>query len=469
MIFQRENGWKDLETSSKDLIFKFAQDYKKFLDLGKTERECVEFSKKILKEHGFVDVDQVSSIGPGSKIYFSNRSKNIVAIVIGEEDLEKGIHFVVSHIDSPRLDLKPNPLYEDSDLALFKTHYYGGVKKYQWAAIPLALHGVVFLKNGEKVSIKIGEDEEDPVFTIPDLLPHLSKNAQDTRTSREVLKAEELNILVGSIPTDKKKDQNDKDISQKIKYLTLEKLKDLYQIEEEDFVSAEFEVVPAFKAKDIGFDRGLLAAYGQDDRVCAYTSLRAILDLSGTPKKTAVCFLADKEEIGSTGSTGLDSHFLEYFVSKLIHLVKGDSYREFFLKETLWNSRALSSDVTAGINPNFKSVHDEQNAAKLGYGVGLTKYTGSGGKGHSNDADAEIVSWVRNLFNENKIKWQSAMLGKVDEGGGGTVAMFLSRLGIKTIDIGPAVIGMHSPFEVVSKFDVYESYRAYKAFFESAK
>ena len=460
MLRKQQNGWTKKSSEEKEIIFNFSEGYKNFLNIVKTEREFVEETIKIVEKKGFKNAETIDILKTGDKVYYLNRGKNIVLVVIGKDEIEKGANFVVSHADVPRLDLKGNPLYEDTELALMKTHYYGGIKKYQWVSIPLAMHGIVILENGEKMKVVIGEDENDPVFTIPDILPHLARKVQGERKAGEVIKGEELNILVGSVPTV----IADKDIKDKVKYAVLEKLNEKYGLIEEDFISAELQIVPAFKAKDVGLDRGILGAYGHDDRICGYTSLKAILDLEEVPKRTAVCFIVDKEEIGSSGSTGLESNYLEYFMADLINKINGD-YNELYLKKTLWNSKALSADVNDGINPMFKEVHDLLNAAKIGYGIVLTKYTGSGGKYSSNDADAEFVHEIRSLFNKEGISWQIGMLGKVDEGGGGTVAKYLAHFGIKTIDAGPALLAMHSPFELASKLDIYESYRAYKAFF----
>ena len=464
MLYKKINGWKDISPEKMEKIFTMGEEYKKVLDLGKTEREFVELATSFAKECGFIDARLKDTLVPGDKVYYLNRHKNIVLAIIGKEDILKGINYIVSHIDSPRLDLKQNPLYEEFELAYMKTHYYGGLKKYQWASIPLALHGVVVLSNGEKVKVVIGEHEDDPVFTVPDILPHLDRKVQGERTAREVIKGEELQIIVGSIPST----INDSEIKDLVKYAILEKLNDIYGIVEEDFISAELELVPSQKAKDVGLDRSLIGSYGQDDRICGYTSLRAILDLQDVPERTAVCFLADKEETGSDGSTGLQSDFIDYFTADMIFKTKR-MYSDLYLKETLWNSKALSSDVNAGIDPIFKSVHDEQNAPKLGYGVVIVKYTGSGGKYGTNDADAEYVGEIRKILNDNKVLWQTGMLGKVDEGGGGTVAKYLAKKGISTIDIGPALLAMHSPFEISSKLDVFETYRAYKAFYRGEK
>ncbi|WP_300331859.1 aminopeptidase [Fusobacterium sp.] len=461
MLYKKTNGWKNISQEKMEEIFTMGEEYKKVLDLGKTEREFVDLATSFAKECGFVDARLKDFLVPGDKVYYLNRHKNIVLAVIGKEDILKGINYIVSHIDSPRLDLKQNPLYEEFELAYMKTHYYGGIKKYQWTSIPLALHGVVVLANGEKVKIVIGEHEDDPVFTVPDILPHLDRKVQGDRTAREVIKGEELQIIVGSIPTT----INDSEIKDLVKYNILEKLNDIYGMTEEDFISAELELVPSQKAKDVGLDRSLIGAYGQDDRICAYTSLRAILDIHEIPNKTAICFLADKEETGSDGATGLQSDFIDYFTADLIFKTK-KVYSDLYLKETLWNSKALSSDVNAGVDPIFKSVHDVQNAPQLGYGVVMVKYTGSGGKYGTNDADAEYVGEIRKLLNDNKIVWQTGMLGKVDEGGGGTVAKYLSKKGISTIDIGPALLAMHSPFEISSKLDIFETYRTYKAFYK---
>ncbi len=463
MLLKKENGWKQ-RVESKEEIFNFSEGYKSSLDCGKTEREYVQFGIKLAEENGFVKIDKKEKLESGDKVYYVNRDKNLVLAIIGKEDITKGINYVVSHIDSPRIDLKQNPLYEELELAYMKTHYYGGIKKYQWASIPLALHGVVILSNGEKKDIVIGEREEDPVFTIPDLLPHLAAKAQGDRKMGEVIKGEELQIIVGTMPTTVKNDE----IKESVKYLVLEELNKTYNMIEEDFISAEFQLVPAFKAKDVGLDRSLVGGYGQDDRICAYTSLKAIIDLIETPTKTAVCFLADKEETGSNGSTGLQSNYLEYFTSDLVYKCK-ENYSDIDLRRTLWNSNALSSDVNAAMDPLFKGVHESQNAAKLNYGVVVTKYTGARGKGGTNDADAEYVWAVRNVLNKNNVIWQTGELGKVDEGGGGTVAMFLAQVGIRTIDIGPGLLAMHSPFEVSSKLDIFETYKAYKAFYNDMK
>lgn len=460
MNYKKENGWNCID--NREAVFDFSEGYKKFLDGAKTEREFVTEGIKLAEKNGFVNAEKKDKLTAGDKVYYVNRGKNLVLAVIGKEDIENGINYVVSHVDSPRLDLKGNPLYEDLDLAYMKTHYYGGIKKYQWASLPLALHGVVVLASGEKVEIIIGEKDDDPVFTIPDILPHLSAKIQGDRKTGEVIKGEELQIIVGSIPSS----VEDKDVKEKIKYTVLEILNRDYGMIEEDFISAELELVPAGRCRDLGFDRSMIGGYGQDDRICGYTSMMAIIDLKEIPERTAVCFLADKEEIGSTGSTGLKSDYINYITGDMVHKLKGN-FNEMMLRKTLWNSNAMSSDVNAGIDPIFRSVHDAQNAAKIGYGVVVTKYTGARGKSGTNDADAEYVGKIRKMLNDAKVNWQIGELGKVDEGGGGTVAMYLAHLGINTIDIGPALLAMHSPFEVSSKLDVYETYRAYKVFFRN--
>ncbi|HBJ78601.1 MULTISPECIES: aminopeptidase [Fusobacterium] len=460
MNYKKENGWNCID--SREAVFDFSEGYKKFLDKAKTEREFVTEGIKLVEKNGFVSAEKKDKFVTGDKIYYVNRGKNLVLAVIGKEDIENGINYVVSHVDSPRLDLKGNPLYEELDLAYMKTHYYGGIKKYQWASLPLALHGVVVLASGEKVEITIGEKDDDPVFTIPDILPHLSAKIQGDRKTGEVIKGEELQIIVGSIPSS----VEDKEVKERIKYTVLEILNRDYGMIEEDFISAELELVPAGRCRDLGFDRSMIGGYGQDDRICGYTSMMAMIDLEEVPAKTAVCFLADKEEIGSTGSTGLKSDYINYITGDMIYKIKG-TFNEMMLRKTLWNSNAMSSDVNAGIDPIFRGVHDAQNAAKIGYGVVVTKYTGARGKSGTNDADAEYVGKIRKMLNDAKVNWQIGELGKVDEGGGGTVAMYLAHLGINTIDIGPALLAMHSPFEVSSKLDVYETYRAYKVFFRN--
>ena len=457
----KDNLWKKYTEKQKSQVFKFSDGYKKYIDAAKTEREFVEITIEKLEKNGFTNIDKKKSIKKGDKIYFNNREKNIIGMIIGEEEISKGINMIVSHIDSPRLDLKPNPIMEDQEFAMLNTHYYGGIKKYQWGATPLALHGVIFLKNGKKITLKIGEKDTDPVFSIPDVLPHLSYKVQDDRKARDVLKGEELKLLFGNMPI------KDDDAKQPVKKFIMDKLKKDYGIEDEDFFTAEIQIVPAGKARDVGLDASMIGAYGQDDRVCAYTSMEAFYEVE-KPKKTAMVYLADKEEVGSEGSTGLQSNFLEYALGKVLSM-SDKNYNDQILRETLWNSRALSSDVTVGVDPIFKSIHDFDNAAGLSYGIAMAKYTGHRGKSSSNDADAEFMQEIRQTFEKEKIEYQIGGFGKVDEGGGGTVAKFLANFGIRTVDAGPALLSMHSLFEISSKADVYETYRAYKAFYKMEK
>ena len=457
----KDNLWKKYTEKQKSQVFKFSDGYKKYIDAAKTEREFVEITIERLEKNGFISIDKKKSIKKGDKIYFNNREKNIIGMIIGEEEISKGINMIVSHIDSPRLDLKPNPIMEDQEFAMLNTHYYGGIKKYQWGATPLALHGVIFLKNGKKITLKIGEKDTDPVFSIPDVLPHLSYKVQDDRKARDVLKGEELKLLFGNMPI------KDDDAKQPVKKFIMDKLKKDYGIEDEDFFTAEIQIVPAGKARDVGLDASMIGAYGQDDRVCAYTSMEAFYEVE-KPKKTAMVYLADKEEVGSEGSTGLQSNFLEYALGKVLSM-SDKNYNDQILRETLWNSRALSSDVTVGVDPIFKSIHDFDNAARLSYGIAMAKYTGHRGKSSSNDADAEFMQEIRQTFEKEKIEYQIGGFGKVDEGGGGTVAKFLANFGIRTVDAGPALLSMHSLFEISSKADVYETYRAYKAFYKMEK
>ena len=457
----KDNLWKKYTEKQKSQVFKFFDGYKKYIDAAKTEREFVEITIEKLEKNGFTNIDKKKSIKKGDKIYFNNREKNIIGMIIGEEEISKGINMIVSHIDSPRLDLKPNPIMEDQEFAMLNTHYYGGIKKYKWGATPLALHGVIFIKNGKKITLKIGEKDTDPVFSIPDVLPHLSYKVQDDRKARDVLKGEELKLLFGNMPI------KDDDAKQPVKKFIMDKLKKDYGIEDEDFFTAEIQIVPAGKARDVGLDASMIGAYGQDDRVCAYTSMEAFYEVE-KPKKTAMVYLADKEEVGSEGSTGLQSNFLEYALGKVLSM-SDKNYNDQILRETLWNSRALSSDVTVGVDPIFKSIHDFDNAARLSYGIAMAKYTGHRGKSSSNDADAEFMQEIRQTFEKEKIEYQIGGFGKVDEGGGGTVAKFLANFGIRTVDAGPALLSMHSLFEISSKADVYETYRAYKAFYKMEK
>ncbi len=456
--FEHKLVWDKLSTVEKEEVFKFGEDYKSFLDEAKTERESVQEIIRIAQENGFVSMDDIrgKKLRPGNKVYAVNKEKNVALIVVGKEPVWQGINVIGSHIDSPRLDLKPVPLYEDSGLAMLKTHYYGGIKKYHWLSHPLALHGVVIKQNGEKVNIKIGSNENDPIFLITDLLPHLAKD-QFQKKLGEAISGEALNILAGTIPFE------EKEAKDRVKLAILELLKVKYGIEEEDFTSAELELVPSTRARDIGFDRSLIGAYGQDDRICAYTSLRAILSCH-EPARTAVALFVDKEETGSAGNTGMRSRFFENTIAELLYLISGD-YDEIYCRRALAKARALSADVGAGVDPNWEGVLDKLNAARLGCGVVITKYTGSGGKYSTSEANAEFVAEIRRIFNDKKIVWQTAELGKVDQGGGGTIAQFMARYGMEVLDCGPALLSMHSPVEVAHKADIYMCYKAYEAFF----
>ena len=459
LIIKKKSSWDGLKKRREKKINDFSDSYKNFMNISKTERESYKEILKLAENNGFKSFEKIKNFKPGVKLYLTNKYKNVALIIVGKDDIQSGINFIASHIDAPRLDLKQNPLYEDSDtnLALFKTHYYGGIKKYQWVSIPLALHGIVIKKDGSKVEINIGENENEPVFSIADLLPHLSGKTQNKRNLMEGVKGEELNILVGSRPIDE-------DVKEKVKLQILNYLHKKYGIIEEDFISAEIEIVPAGNSRDIGFDKSMVGAYGQDDRICAFTSMKAIFD-SKIPNRTCVCLLVDKEEIGSDGNTGMKSKFIENVVSKIMGKMKqGYNYEHYC--EVLTNSKAISADVGAGINPTYKDVHDLKNAAKIGFGIVLEKYTGHGGKYSASDASAEFVFEIRKLFNENKIQWQGGSLGKVDEGGGGTVAKFLAEHNMDVIDCGPPLLAMHSPFEIASKVDIYSCYEAYRAFFE---
>ena len=449
----KSNAWN--AANSKDEIMIFCDKYIDFLNSSKTERVCVRKCINLAEKAGFKHFESMDTLNAGDKVYMLNRGKNIVLAVIGTDDVLNGLSIVASHIDSPRLDLKPVPLYEDSNLTLFKTHYYGGIKKYQWTAIPLSIIGVVVKKDRSIIEVNIGENDGDPVFTVTDLLPHLAQD-QMQKKATEIIGGEALNILAGSLP--------DADAEQDAEKAALLKLlEEKYGICEEDFLSAELEAVPAFPAKDVGFDRSMVGAYGHDDRVCAYTSLMALFETE-SPKKTAVCLLTDKEEIGSMGSTGMRSAFFEYAVALLLEKSTG-SYNELMLKRTFRNSMCLSSDVSAAVDPTYPEVHDKLNAPFFGRGVVLTKYTGSRGKSGTSDANAEFMGLIRHIFDEAGVFWQSGELGKVDAGGGGTIAQYVANLDMEVVDCGVPLLSMHAPYELASKLDIYMAYRAYKAFY----
>lgn len=451
LLFNKKNGGLLLTEEQIKAADVFAESYKAFLDHGKTERECVDETVKLAEEKGYLPYDPAKKVQPGDKVYLNNRGKSLILCHVGSEPLEKGLHIIASHIDSPRLDIRQVPLYENTELALLKTHYYGGIKKYQWATIPLALHGVIVRKDMEKITVAIGEDDGDPVFCVTDLLPHLAAE-QMKRSAAEIIKGEELNILVGSMPF------KDDEASELVKLNIASILFEKYGIVESDFLSAELEVVPAFKARDIGFDRSMIGSYGQDDRVCAYTSIRALLDAEETPAKTQMVLIADKEEIGSCGATGMKGAFMRYFVDDL-----GAPYG--IAGHTILSaSQCLSADVGVAFDPTFPDVVEPMNSAYMNYGPVVVKFTGSRGKGGSNDASAEYMGEIRKMLDDNGIIWQTAELGRIDLGGGGTVAAYIAELDVDTIDIGVPVLSMHAPYEVTSKIDVYETYRAFRAF-----
>ena len=454
----RENSWLSYTDEDDKNVEVLAGEYKEFLSKCKTERECTEYFTKEAEACGYQDLNKLIAQGTrlkaGDKVYGVGMGKTIALFQIGKQPLTEGMNILCAHIDSPRLDLKQNPLYEDTELSFMDTHYYGGIKKYQWVALPLALHGVVAKKDGTVISVNVGEDPADPVVYVTDLLIHLAGKQMEKKGS-VVVEGENLDILVGSRPlAGEEKDA--------VKANILRILKEKYQIEEEDFLSAEIEVVPAGPARDCGLDRSMIAAYGQDDRVCAYTSLAAMLEMKETPKRTGCCLLVDKEEIGSVGATGMQSRFFENSVAELLDGM--GCYSELALRRALRNSSMLSSDVSAGYDPAYAEAFEKKNAAYLGRGIVLNKFTGARGKSGSNDANAEYVARVRRIFDDHDVAFQTAELGKVDFGGGGTIAYIAALYGMEVIDSGVAVLSMHAPWEVTSKADVYEAYKAYKAF-----
>jgi aspartyl aminopeptidase len=448
--------WDVIDQREKARVFSFDHEYQKFLNTAKTERESVKAIRETALRNGFT-LNTPSKVP--LRLMRAFQEKSIALSVSGKKPLSEGINLIVSHLDSPRLDLKQNPLYEEVDLAFMKTHYYGGIKKFQWLTRPLAIHGRIIRSDGSSLDIVVGEETSDPVFTVADLLPHLAGKVQTDKKVSEAFVAEKLNLMVGSLPI------GDKDTKERFKLAILNLLNEKYGLVEEDFVSAELEVVPAGPARDIGWDRGLTGAYAHDDRSCAFSSLKAILDAKN-PKKTPVVLFVDKEEIGSDGATGAKSRFLESVLADLM-IAQGKEPLYHEIHKVLMNSRALSGDVNGALDPDYQDVHEKRNAARLGYGVCLTKFTGSGGKYGANDANAEYVGWLRNLFNRKKVVWQTGELGKVDEGGGGTVAKFLALYGMEVIDCGPPVLSMHSPFEIAHKGDIYMTYKGYRAFLES--
>lgn len=463
---ERLNAWNKYDEDMKKKVFDFADEYRRFISLCKTERECVEEGVRILKASGYKDLKDViaadEKLKAGDKVYAVNMNKAIVAFNIGETSIESGMNILGAHIDSPRLDIKQNPLYEETGLVLLDTHYYGGIKKYQWVALPLALHGVVAKKDGTVVNVVIGEDPSDPVLGISDLLIHLSGD-QMAKTLSKAIEGEKLNLTVGSRPVMNAAD----DCKEPVKELILSMLKEKYDIEEEDFLSAELEIVPAGPARDYGLDRSMIMGYGHDDRVCSYTSLAAMLKVEN-PVHTSCCLLVDKEEVGSNGATGMHSRFFENIVAELIALTSA-SYSDLILRRCLKNSKMLSSDVSAAFDPNYPEVNERKNSAFCGRGFTFNKYTGARGKSGCNDANAEYIAYLRKVMDDAGVFFQTSELGKVDQGGGGTIAYILANLNMEVIDCGVPVLNMHAPWEVVSKIDVYETCRGYEAFLRAEK
>lgn len=453
----KKSGWERLSDEELKEIFKFADEYMYYLNSSKTEKEIVQNSKEILLKNGFVDVESKETLNPGDKVFYVNHGRSLYAAVIGEEPLTNGMRIIAAHGDSPRIDLKQNPFYEDGELAMLKTHYYGGIKKYQWTNIPLAMHGTVVKTNGERIEISIGEKDEDPVFTISDLLPHLA-GEQMERKLKDGVQGEELNILMGSIP------YQDDTVSERVKLNVLDLLNHKYGVTEVDFVSSEIEFVPAFKAKSLGLDYSMVGAYGQDDKVCCYTALRGLLNVE-IPKKTAVCILTDKEEVGFNGVTGMCTMIFETFIHELLDK-KGENSPSA-LQKTFSKSKAISADVDAGYDPNYPSAFERNNSSFMGKGLTIVKYTGSRGKSGASEAPSEMVAELRKIYESAGVRYQACELGKVDKGGGGTIALTLANRGMEVVDSGVPVVGMHSPYEITSKYDVYAAYKGYEAFYKA--
>ena len=450
LYLQKKNGGLVLSEEELQKADAFCEEYKNFLNSSKTEREAVHYAVARAEKLGFTPFDAGKAYKAGDKVYLNNRGKALILAVMGKKDLREGVHILAAHTDSPRLDLKQVPVYEDNEMGYLKTHYYGGIKKYQWVTIPLALHGVLVKNDGSVVTVRIGEDEGDPVFCITDLLPHLAAD-QMKRPAGELIRGEELNVVIGSRPF------RDDDASERVKLNLLKLLFEKYGVTEADFLSAELEVVPAFKASDVGLDRSFVGSYGQDDRVCAYTEMEAVFDC-GVPDTTVMCIFADKEEIGSVGCTGMKSAFLRHFIEDLAapYGIAG--------RTVLQHSQCLSADVSAAFDPTFPEVCERKNNAFVNYGVSICKYTGARGKNGSSDASAEFMGWVRKILDEGNVLWQTSELGKVDQGGGGTVAAYIAELDVDTIDVGVPVLSMHAPYEMTAKIDVYSAYRAFVVF-----
>ncbi len=456
------NKFSELSAAEAKNMNAYCEDYKAFLDKAKTEREFAHEAQKYLENNGFKPLEAVSRLKPGDRVYTINRGKGVLAAVIGARPITEGVGIVGAHIDSPRLDLKPNPLYEDGHFAFFKTHYYGGIKKYQWTTVPLALHGVATLEDGTQIKISVGEKDGDPTFMVTDLLIHFAKDQMQKKLI-EAIPGESLNIILGNAEYDGKDDEGE-EIKEKVKYNILKLLSDKYDIREEDFISAEIEAVPAYKAKDLGFDRSMVAAYGHDDRVCAYGALRAVADLNRSAH-TAVCLLVDKEEIGSVGNTGMRSRYFENTLAMMVDKCE-DSYSDLKLRAAMSNSVCISADVCAAFDPGWPEAAEKHNIPVVNGGLGVMKYSGSGGKSGASDASAELMAKLRKIFNDADIKWQAGELGKVDGGGGGTIAGFVANLDIEVVDVGVPLLSMHSPYESAGKLDIYMAYKGYKAFFD---
>lgn len=453
LFYEQKNGYDCLSLEGREAMDAYCEGYKRYLNESRTERESVRNAIELAEAEGFTEYVPGMALNTGDKVYYSNRGKALLLAVMGSEPMSAGAVVTAAHVDSPRLDLKQLPLYEDNELAFFKTHYYGGIKKYQWTAIPLEIHGAVALKSGEVIDVVIGRDSGDPQLMVSDLLPHLA-GEQMAKKLGEAIKAESMNILVGSAPYDD-------DGKDRVKLAVMSILNSQYGITEEDLVSSELYAVPAFDVRDIGLDRSLIGGYGHDDRVCAYAELKALFDLEGAPRRTAVCILADKEETGSDGVSGMKSQAFEWFMNKLCKATGSE------LDDCFANSICISADVTAAFDPNYPDVSEKRNAAKLNYGVALHKFTGARGKSGTNDAPAELVAFMRRVLGEKNVQWQMCELGKVDQGGGGTVAMYMGNRNIATIDAGVPVLSMHAPFEVVAKYDCYMTYLCMKAVYES--
>ena len=453
LFYEQKNGYDSLSLEGREAMDAYCEGYKRYLNESRTERESVRNAIELAEAEGFTEYVPGMALKTGDKVYYSNRGKALLLAVMGSEPMSAGAVVTAAHVDSPRLDLKQLPLYEDNELAFFKTHYYGGIKKYQWTAIPLEIHGAVALKSGEVIDVVIGRDSGDPQLMVSDLLPHLA-GEQMAKKLGEAIKAESMNILVGSAPYDD-------DGKDRVKLAVMSILNSQYGITEEDLVSSELYAVPAFDVRDIGLDRSLIGGYGHDDRVCAYAELKALFDLEGAPRRTAVCIVADKEETGSDGVSGMKSQAFEWFMNKLCKATGSE------LDDCFANSICISADVTAAFDPNYPDVSEKRSAAKLNYGVGLHKFTGARGKSGTNDAPAELVAFMRRVLGEKNVQWQMCELGKVDQGGGGTVAMYMGNRNIATIDAGVPVLSMHAPFEVVAKYDCYMTYLCMKAVYES--